>query len=118
MQALQAIGERGFRGGETKAIVLVSCAHLGSHLYYRVLPPLFPLLKARFGVGYIELGLALTLFNIISAITQTPMGFLVDRVGSRRVLIAGLCLGGFAWISLGLNPTYSWMLVAGVLAGI
>ncbi len=106
------------RQGERKAIVLISAAHLVSHLYYLVLPPLFPLLKERFGVGYIELGLALTLFNVVSAFTQTPMGFLVDRVGSRRVLIAGLCLGGFAWISLGFLPTYRWMLVAGVLAGI
>jgi FSR family fosmidomycin resistance protein-like MFS transporter len=118
MMAIRPAAERESRGGESKAIVLISCAHLVSHLYYLVLPPLFPLLKARFGVGYIELGLALTLFNIVSALTQTPMGFLVDRVGSRRVLIAGLCLGGFAWISLGLIPTYSWMLVAGVLAGI
>ena len=104
--------------GERKAIVLVSAAHLISHMYYLVLPPLFPLLKARFGVGYIELGLALTLFNLVSAFAQTPMGFLVDRVGSRRVLIAGLCLGGLGWISLGFHLTYGWMLVVGVLGGI
>ena len=118
----QSAGQRETRpdgsGGERKAIVLVSAAHLISHLYYLVLPPLFPLLKERFGVGYVELGLALTLFNVVSAFTQAPMGFLVDRVGSRRVLIAGLCVGGCAWISLGFIPTYGWMLVTGVVAGI
>ena len=104
--------------GENKAIVLISAAHLISHLYYLVLPPLFPLLKERFGVGYVELGLSLTLFNLVSAFTQAPMGFLVDRIGSRRVLIAGLCLGGLGWVSLGFFPTYGWMLAVGVLGGI
>ncbi len=120
--ALRPAGDRGTgpeeRRGERKAIVLISAAHLVSHLYYLVLPPLFPLLKDRFGVSYIELGLALTLFNVVSAFTQAPMGYLVDRVGSRRVLISGLCLGGFAWISLGIHLSYSWMLVVGVLGGI
>ncbi len=120
--ALRPAGDRGTspeeRRGERKAIVLISAAHLVSHLYYLVLPPLFPLLKDRFGVSYIELGLALTLFNVVSAFTQAPMGYLVDRIGSRRVLISGLCLGGFAWISLGIHLSYSWMLVVGVLGGI
>ena len=37
--------------GERKAIVLVSAAHLISHMYYLVLPPLFPLLKATLGLA-------------------------------------------------------------------
>ncbi len=106
------------RHAETRAIAVVSGAHLVSHLHYLVLPPLFPLLKQKFGVGYVELGLALTLFNVVSALTQTPMGFLVDRVGSRRVLIGGLCLGSAAYISIGFFPNYLWMLVAAAVAGV
>jgi len=46
------------------------------------------------------------------------MGFLVDRIGPRRVLIAGLCLGGLAFISLGLFPVYAWLLAAAAIAGL
>ena len=40
-----------------------------------------------------QLGLALTAFNITTALCQTPAGFLVDRIGARSVLVAGLVLG-------------------------
>lgn len=96
----------------------VSAGHLISHFHILVLPVLFPFFKDSFGVGYVELGLALTLFNVVSGLTQAPMGFLVDRIGARRVLIAGLLLGAASFASLGVVMTYSWMLVTAVLAGL
>ncbi len=83
-----------------------------------VLPVLLPLLKEQMNVGFFELGLALTTFNVVTGVTQAPMGFLVDRVGAKRVLIAGLMLGGLAFMSLGFTTTYAWLIVTAVVAGL
>jgi FSR family fosmidomycin resistance protein-like MFS transporter len=96
----------------------VSAAHFTSHVYYLVLPPLFPLLKGELHVGYVELGLAITLFNILTLMLQAPMGFAVDRFDARSILVGGLCLGGFAYLLFAAVPTYPVLMVAFALAGI
>jgi MFS family permease len=108
----------GWKRAELATLGQISGAHMVSHIHILVLPPLFPLLKEQFGVGYVELGFALTLFNIVSALMQTPTGFAVDRFGPRRLLVGGLLLGGSAFILAGLNPVYPILLLASVMAGL
>jgi MFS transporter, FSR family, fosmidomycin resistance protein len=112
-----AIGRVG-RVGEFRAVGLVSSAHFVGHFHMLVVPPLFPLLTARWGVSFIQLGLALTVYAIVSVAAQMPMGYMADRFGSRKLLIGALCLGGLSLASVGLVDRYSWLLVAAGLSGI
>ncbi len=105
-------------GSEAQTLLAVSAAHLISHFYIMVLPVMLPLLKERLNVGFLDLGLALTTFNVVTGLTQAPTGFLVDRIGARPVLIAGLILGGLSIFSIGFITSYQWLLLAAVMAGL
>jgi MFS family permease len=103
---------------EAKAVGLVSAAHFVGHFQMLVVPPLFPLLAARWRVGFVELGLALTVYAVVSVAAQMPMGWLADHFGSRKLLIAALCLGGAALASIGVVDRYWWLLAASAVSGI
>lgn len=96
----------------------VSAAHLVSHFHIMTLPALLPLLPGHFGLSFIQIGSALTVFNLVSLVVQTPMGFLTDRLGARRMLIGGLLMGGSGLLSLAFLDGYAWLLVAMAAAGL
>lgn len=96
---------------EIPVIGTISFGHLLSHLYMLAIPPLFPLLRNDFAVGYVELGLTITAYAVTTGLLQTPVGFLVNRIGGQRVLAGGLFLNALA-IALTGVATHYWQLVA------
>jgi MFS transporter, FSR family, fosmidomycin resistance protein len=103
---------------DIKVVGLVSAAHFMSHFFQIVLPPIFPLLKDAFGVGYAELGIVMTLMYATSGLMQTPAGILVDRLGAAPVLIGGLGLYSAAVLLFGFAPNL-WVLGAlAIVAGL
>ncbi len=99
------------RASETKLVAGVCFAHLVSHYYILILAPLFAFIRADFGVTYTELSLALTAFNVVSAVLQTPVGFFIDRTGARINLIGGLLLGSAAIAIAGAVHSF-WVFIA------
>jgi MFS family permease len=101
-----------------RTLTLISVAHWVSHVHILVLPMLFPFLKATLGVDYLQLGFALTVFAVVSALTQAPTGYLVDHLGARKILLVGMILGGLSLILFGLHLNYTMLVTCAVLLGL
>lgn len=96
---------------DAKVIALVCVPHMMSHAYFLVLPTLFPLLKAALDLSYTDLGLALTAFGLAAGLGQLPVGFLVDWIGGRPLLILGMAVQGTAIGLIGFADAY-WQILA------
>ncbi|MFB9241639.1 MFS transporter [Massilia antarctica] len=103
---------------DARVIGLVSLAHGVSHFYHLILAALFPWLKPAFDLSYAQLGLLMTMFFVVSGIGQALSGFVVDRVGARRVLFCGLALLGTAALVLAGAQTYAMLAAGSMLAGL
>ncbi len=101
-----------------KVIGLVSAAHFISHFYILLLPPLFPLLRTELSVSFVQLGFAITVFNLTTAIFQPPLGFVVDRYDAGRILLAGVIMQSIAIAAIGWFASYGSILVLMILLGL
>jgi FSR family fosmidomycin resistance protein-like MFS transporter len=115
-QAAGVIGS--MRAPYIRAVSAVSAAHFVSHYYIIALAPLMPFVRHEYQVTYTEIGLAFAAFNIVTAVFQTPAGFLVDRLGARVLLILGLAIGASSFILVGLINSFWVMVTLFAIAGI
>jgi MFS transporter, FSR family, fosmidomycin resistance protein len=103
---------------DAEVISLVGVAHGTSHFFHLLLPPLFPWLMVEFDLSFTRAGALMTAFYVTSGIGQAAAGFVVDRIGARRVLVAGLALFVVAGAVLGLADAYPTLLAAAIVAGL
>lgn len=108
----------GFPRREVQIVGLISAAHFLSHFYLYSLVPHYESIADGLGVGLGTLSLGITAYVVCTGVLQTPMGYLVDRVGGRKVLVGGLFVlaGSIGSVSI---ATELWQfLVLMALAGI
>ena len=101
-----------------KLLTQVALAHLVSHLHIMTVPALLPLLPQIMDVSFMQLGLALGVFNVVSAVVQAPLGFMVDRVGAQKMLTYALAVGSMSFALLAVWPIFPMLLFAMFVAGL
>ena len=98
--------------------LLIGTGHFLSHFYMLVLPPLFLAWQREFSVSFAELGMTVALMSGVTALLQTPVGFLVDRHGARPFLVGGTLLMSLSMGAMSLATEFWQILALAALSGV
>lgn len=102
---------------DVSVIALVGFAHAVSHFFHLVIPLLFPWLMPAFGLTFTQAGVLMTVFFVISGLGQVLAGMVVDRTGSKPVLLCGVLLLALSGLLLGAAQNYAMLMLAAGVAG-
>lgn len=105
------------RSEELTTVGLVTGGHFLSHFYLLVFPPLFPLLRAELSLSNAQLGLIIAVLST-AMILQVFVGEVVDRVGAKRVFVAGLATTALGVFLAGTASSYLAILAFAGLSGV
>jgi MFS transporter, FSR family, fosmidomycin resistance protein len=103
---------------DASVIALVGLAHGTSHFFHMLLPPMFPVFLAEFGLSFAQVGLLTSLFFVVSGVGQACAGFVVDRFGARPILFVSMFIFALAAMAASMAQGMSGLALAAVLAGL
>lgn len=92
--------------------------HVFTSLGQFSIPPLLPFIKKELGLNYTEVGLFTSSYFFGIALTATLGGWTADSLGIKRVVVLGTFLMGTFIVVASWMPSFWWIMVFLVLAGI
>lgn len=96
---------------------VVTGGHFLSHFYLLAFPPLFPSLRAEFGLSNAALGVLVSVISI-GLLLQLPVGELVDRWGAKPVFVGGTALTAAGVGIAGFATSYLGLVLGAVISGV
>ena len=75
-------------------------------------------IRANLGLSGTEIGALLSVFSLAYGIAQLPIGLMLDRIGSRVILAAGMFVWSLAQLATGLVSTFSGFLASRISLGV
>ncbi|MCA9074700.1 MAG: MFS transporter [Planctomycetaceae bacterium] len=100
-----------------RLILLVSCAHALVHVFELALPSVEQMIGAEFHVGTRETGLLGTVWRIPFGVGAVLTGWLVDRYGSKRLLLIYLAGCAATCVLAGLSRSFNMVFLAMLMMG-
>jgi predicted MFS family arabinose efflux permease len=92
---------------EIGSLALLHCLQ---HIYLNALPPLYLLLRSDFNVSTLQIGLIGSISGVISML-QGPAGYLVERIGGKRLSVLSMIGCSAAVFAYSLAPSFEVLLI-------
>ncbi|WP_426141699.1 MFS transporter [Pseudomonas sp. DWP3-1-2] len=101
-----------------RIIGAVALAHLINDLIQAVLPSIYPMLKANYGLSFTQIGLITLTFQITASLLQPWVGYYTDRRPNPLVLPMGSICTLVGILMLSMVGSFAMILLASALIGI
>ncbi|MGE8392033.1 MFS transporter [Pseudomonas sp. BIGb0427] len=101
-----------------RIIAACALAHLINDLIQAVLPSIYPLLKANYGLTFTQIGLITLTFQITASLLQPWVGFYTDRKPMPNLLPLGTLCTLVGIVMLAFVGSFPMILLAAALVGI
>ncbi|AMB84302.1 Fosmidomycin resistance protein [Pseudomonas agarici] len=101
-----------------RIIGAVALAHLINDLIQSVLPSIYPMLKANYGLTFTQVGLITLTFQVTASLLQPWVGFYTDRHPKPLLLPAGMICTLIGILMLSQVGSFALILLASALIGV
>lgn len=108
----------GNRPGPVAVTALFSLGWVFMYADRNILSPVMSVIQDQWGLNKGQLGLMSTVFFITYALMQIPTGYLADRIGRVRVVVAGYVVFGIGTILSGFAPGFMIFLLMRAFTGL
>jgi len=71
-------------------LIAMTLTHTLTHVFQRIHPAIFPILKGEYGLSLQQLGIIAAIPPLCQALFSIPTGLLSDRFGSKRMILVSL----------------------------
>jgi MFS family permease len=113
----EAAGHGGLATSNWGAVWAIFAGGVACGAFVGKVPPALPGLREEFGLSLVEAGLVATMINLLGALAGLTMGLLGDRIGRKRVALAGLAVMSAGGLLGAAAQGYAVLLVSRFLEG-
>ena len=99
-------------------LLILSTSHLLNDLMQSLIPASYPLLKEKYALSFVQIGLISLTFQVSGALLQPVVGLITDRKAAPYSPVIGMVFTFSGLISLAFAQNYQIILISVVLIGI
>jgi FSR family fosmidomycin resistance protein-like MFS transporter len=118
MSATQTLPSRMVTGAVLPVLAAISISHLLNDLIQSLLPALYPVLKANYGLNFAQIGLLTLTFQLTASLLQPVVGHVTDRRAMPFSLTIGMGFSLCGLLLLAGAGSYALLLAAAALVGL